>query len=324
MIKPIEPMTSPAPESTASTISSPIGLGHPIGLERERNIHDIEPYLKWAAVAYGGGFATVLVHTAILGVPVIQVIDPLNVWIGLPIAISLYFVDKWIKGVLKISAEIALSTKRLLHADDTTSVQPTGEQLYDGLISAYASVLSLGAFIPKRFTIWIAHRLYPKKMILPRLSASMLDDKTVGLIRRFLTTTNEGVTAFKRSLDLLNLCMTLPFILGVYVLVIYPLIPQPWGGGRPMDAEFIVETNKMPPELPQLATLFDAPTEQSEKPATGRATVGQDPSRSEQRARSTATLRLRFQSEHAYLVQRKNGPVLSISKEVVSAVLFHR
>jgi hypothetical protein len=116
----------------------------------------------------------------------------------------------------------------------------------------------------------------------------------------------------------------LPLILGLYILVVYPIIPQPWGGGKPMDAVLIVEADKLPAELPQLGTLFDAPIEQAEIPRAGRLTAGLAPSRSEQSARATATLRLRFQSEHAYLVQRKNGPVVSISKEVVSAVLFQR
>jgi hypothetical protein len=245
-----------------------------------------------------------------LGVPVIQVLDPLNVWIGFPIALSLYFVDKWIKGILKISAEIAISAKRVLHEDGPIGAQPTVEQLYVELISAYASVISLTAFVPEGLTIWLARRVFPKKVILQRLSGSSLDTKAVDMMRRVVMMTSGGATTIRRSIDLLSMCTALPFLLGLYVFGVYPLIPQPWGGGKPMEAQLIVETDKLPPELTQLTTLFDASTKQSNVPAT------------EQKARSTAVLRLRFQSEHAYLVQLQNGPVVSISKEAVSAVLF--
>lgn len=62
------------------------------------NWHDIEPILKWAAVAYGFGFLTVMWHTHRLGVPVLQLIEPVNVWIGAPLAIVVFFLEKLVKG----------------------------------------------------------------------------------------------------------------------------------------------------------------------------------------------------------------------------------
>jgi len=56
--------------------------------------HTIEPILKWGAVAYGFGFLTVMVHTYLLGVPVLQLIEPVNVWIGAPLAGVVFFLDK--------------------------------------------------------------------------------------------------------------------------------------------------------------------------------------------------------------------------------------
>jgi hypothetical protein len=43
---------------------------------------DIEPFLKWAAVAYALGFGTIMYHTWSLGIPVVQLIDPINIWVG--------------------------------------------------------------------------------------------------------------------------------------------------------------------------------------------------------------------------------------------------
>lgn len=52
---------------------------------------NIEPFLKWGAVAYGLGFVTVMFHTRKIGIPVIQLVEPVNIWIGLPLAVVLFF-----------------------------------------------------------------------------------------------------------------------------------------------------------------------------------------------------------------------------------------
>ncbi|HYK61081.1 MAG TPA: hypothetical protein VEV85_16735 [Bryobacteraceae bacterium] len=45
-------------------------------------------------MAYGFGFLTVMVHTYPLGVPALQLIEPVNVWIGAPLAGVVFFLDK--------------------------------------------------------------------------------------------------------------------------------------------------------------------------------------------------------------------------------------
>jgi len=56
------------------------------GANPKANWRDIEWILKWAADAYGFGFLTVMWYTHHrLGVPVLQLIEPVNVWIGAPL-----------------------------------------------------------------------------------------------------------------------------------------------------------------------------------------------------------------------------------------------
>jgi hypothetical protein len=76
------------------------------------NWHDIEPILKWLAVAYGFGFLIVLLHTYRLGIPMLQLIEPANVWIGLPLAILAYFVDKIYQGTRRSVADFKASIRQ--------------------------------------------------------------------------------------------------------------------------------------------------------------------------------------------------------------------
>jgi len=41
-----------------------------------------DQYLKLAAIPYAFGFFTVMLHTARYGFPVVQILQPLNFWIG--------------------------------------------------------------------------------------------------------------------------------------------------------------------------------------------------------------------------------------------------
>ncbi len=55
----------------------------------------VEIFLAWGSVAYAAGFVTVLAHTARLGIPIIEILKPLYIWIGLPLAIVLFSI-KWL------------------------------------------------------------------------------------------------------------------------------------------------------------------------------------------------------------------------------------
>ncbi len=45
---------------------------------------NIEALLKWGAVAYGLGFLTISVHTARLGIPLFQALEPRDILVGVP------------------------------------------------------------------------------------------------------------------------------------------------------------------------------------------------------------------------------------------------
>ena len=75
-----------AKEVQAIVPTQPVGAIHVAGPEETYGTgakwHNIEPALKWVAVAYAFGFVTVMLYTYRLGIPVLQLIEPVNVWIG--------------------------------------------------------------------------------------------------------------------------------------------------------------------------------------------------------------------------------------------------
>jgi surface polysaccharide O-acyltransferase-like enzyme len=53
-----------------------------------RDLQDlVETVLKWGALAYAFGFFIVWLHTSGLGIPTIQLADPVYVLIGFPMAV---------------------------------------------------------------------------------------------------------------------------------------------------------------------------------------------------------------------------------------------
>ncbi|HYL87063.1 MAG TPA: hypothetical protein VE263_22765 [Candidatus Angelobacter sp.] len=97
---------------------------------------DIEPILKWGAVSYACGFLIVMIHTARLGIPALQLIEPINIWIGLPIAIVLFFFDKLID---QWKRALAALDHELTEADalaDKIGEEKDPTQAYDLIVNA--------------------------------------------------------------------------------------------------------------------------------------------------------------------------------------------
>src|SRR5262249_22087715 len=51
----------------------------------------VEQVVTWASVSYAAGFFVVLLHTWRLGLPVLDLVQAVYVWIGLPLAAFAYF-----------------------------------------------------------------------------------------------------------------------------------------------------------------------------------------------------------------------------------------
>jgi hypothetical protein len=51
----------------------------------------LQSILAWGSVTYALGFVTVMAHTARLGIPIIQLLEPVYVLVGAPLAVVAFF-----------------------------------------------------------------------------------------------------------------------------------------------------------------------------------------------------------------------------------------
>src|SRR5687768_7852624 len=88
----------------------------------------VERALAYAALSYGFGFVVVMLHTARLGFPVIGLLEPIYVLIGLPLAAVAFFGNQLNTFIRQRAAEARDSLKVFAHSfgnDSKPVAQPT-------------------------------------------------------------------------------------------------------------------------------------------------------------------------------------------------------
>jgi hypothetical protein len=70
------------------------------------NNSSIDSVLAWGSVAYALGFVTVMVHTHDYGFPTLQLLDPIYIWIGWPLAAVAFFFYSTSSYFKRVSMEI--------------------------------------------------------------------------------------------------------------------------------------------------------------------------------------------------------------------------
>ena len=266
---------------------------------------DIEPVLKWGAVAYAFGFFTVMIHTRKLGLPVLELTEPINIWIGLPLAIVAFFLDKIWNVIKKSQERLREDLETALQQRDSMKNWSTPQQLYDSVIEVLDQTRILfrpgSHWLPKK----AFRRILEKRFLrAPDGGAAMLriwgrmlfSLRTVSAVRAFNTVTSYVVA-------ILVACV-------VYVSAIYPVIPQSMGGGKPTTVRLIVNTEKIPRGAEVIRAMF--PTE-----ATTRQQATNEPKASE-----TVAVILHYQTDHAYYVSLRSGPIISLDHDAVDGIIF--
>ena len=194
-----------------------------------------EQYLKLAAVPYAFGFLTVMFHTARYGFPVIQLIQPLNFWVGsIP---TLVLAVIW-KGV-----QITARTPWNRHMNK--AIKRFGFPIVKIVsLSVIIASFGLGLLMVYMPTFYGRYFLFP-------------DVWSVGgqiLVLFSLLCSTAVISAFddKKRLNYTDIavCAWLAFlILAIYVTGIYPRLPQRYGFGEPSNVKMVLDPKMAPPEL---------------------------------------------------------------------------
>jgi hypothetical protein len=292
--------------------------------------HDIEPILKWTAVAYALGFLTVMVHTYRLGVPVLQVMDPLNVWIGAPLAVVFYFLDRFAMALKRAVRDMALHVKTTL-LEITKIGNPSPDELcnmYGQVVDAVAEAVSVAIvpFLPLRTlqqwlqktmarVMWWRIRKFDPAMI-QAAEQKIPQEQRRDLIlymRRGLVVLR-GLAGVYLALNSIFIILLIPVICWTYITAAYPLIPQTLGGGRPTPVALIISEEKIP-KTPDFKGWL-AGTGESQ-PSGAPRTIGNPAG-----GTKVIAVTLYLRTEHEIYVRKESGPLVAFSEHTIDGMVF--
>jgi hypothetical protein len=290
--------------------------------DKKSRIRDIEPLLKWAAVAYGGGFLTVMLHTYRLGIPVVELIEPIYIWVGTPLAVAAYFIGQLIalfKRTLEKLPQELNEAKRDRDKLFASKIPEDAARALSALIGISLRVFgSAVPLVPLEDVLRETLAPLLKRLVEKKLESGDDRDTLSYIIKLasviyFLTAI---AAAFNRFFLRLVMLALVPATLCLYVLFAYPAIPQSLGGGKPSQVRLIVDTKKIPTDDTDLRNLFPQSPIENE-PANSRKAELSGPE-----SHTTCILALHYQNEHTYYVERTPGPIVAIDHDAVEGVIY--
>ncbi len=210
------------PQASAPSDSQPAAADEPISLQGL-----FGKFLALAGLAYGVGFTVVLTRTATLNAPVIELFQAQTILAGIPIWF-LICVGVWLWPEF---------TRRILSGRSALS-----DSVKKGLIT---TAISVGFLIP--CALWIGGktpaRHLPVGLVLFALSG-LAFALTISFVVQAQTMqwTDPGVRPLFQLICFW--CGFVFFVMG-YALVLYPRIPQSFGGGRPVHVRLLVKDQEI-------------------------------------------------------------------------------
>jgi hypothetical protein len=259
-----------------------------------------EAIVAWAAIAYAGGFITIMLHTYRIGIPVVQQFEAINVWVGAPLAIVAYLSKSLMALVKRRHANFVEVFKNIKeHVNKLKSLSDL--EVFDEYIAAFASLFPF-----RRLTMFLyrdafrrqLEKMHEKK---PEGKIGARAMKLVTIIVAF----SHGYAAVWRYGGFLVSIALVPTAIFYYVWHAYPKVPQEFGGGRPTIVQLVLSGEAVPENAHNLAGLF-APNQTN----TSRLTVPLD---------------LLLVSEGFWYLRHTNSAVIAFSADkIASAVWPHK
>ena len=251
---------------------------------------DVKSFVAWGSIAYAFGFVTVMLHTARLGFPVLELLSAIYILVGAPLAGVAFF-------LLWISQSFSSRASRI-----TNEVKESWEGLKQGvppedfdLISSFLGIFTAISPILRPFRRRIESLL--KKAMSSDLNVSK--HATAVLIR--FASLLRGIQAINAALNLVAGGLLLLLAIGLYVWQLYPHIPQSYGGGAPTEVRLLVNIARVPRDV------LGLPAGEDGAPATAM----------------TGRMSLLYSTTDNYYVEDSNGRRMSLSREAVEGVIWN-
>ena len=265
-------------------------------------LDDLQAIVAWGSISYALGFVTVMLHTARLGFPVLELLQSVYIWIGAPLTFIAFFSLRifrfFKKRAKKLSDEIRGSWQQLradVAPDDIDVVSS-----FIGTVVVWVPILNL---MPQT-SIKILR--IPFDRLLSRAKETTPADKQSEIlwINR-LASCMRGIRAFFEFIRLFNFIFLIIVAIYLYVWHVYPIIPQSYGGGASSKVKLLVNIEMISKNFPGI-TLPSCSSEERKK----------------QKAFLTDELDLLYKSKDAYYLKGKKGIQMSLAKNVVEGIIW--
>jgi len=273
-------------------------------------IDTLEALLKLGALAYGLGFLTVMLNTAKLGIPSLELLEPVQVWVGIPLALVYWLVLAAYRYFRRHAADLSHDLPLVKSQfDEIQSLAERGDDINELLRKA-----ELVAFrLPYVGLAWVATlRSFLLKMWSLESTKSLEHPALRKLVQNVLAPTIGTVLFLQRVFTFLSKIVSVILILGLatyyYIAIFYPKMPAKWGGGAPMHVTMVLTEEGMPKGDTELSGLFPQSIPEGRDSST--------------KARRTKPLDLLYATQDAYYIKLDSGKIARISAHAVSAVIF--
>lgn len=277
----------------------------------------IENFLAWGSIAYLMGFFTVLVHTASLGIPIIEIIKPIYIWIGLPLAIVVFSL-RWLWELLKtrlnkIKNELD-STKEEIISLEKNYPNLSANDLAIAFSELSSSVISIIPF-PFHFAIILLSKWQQKNV--PHIIEKALRDSKDEVEKQKYIKTNfkflkRSVFVYRiigeiiRAIRFFAYLSLIPLACYFYIFYVYPKIPQSYGGGRPISVVMMIDTENLPQDSSALQDIFPKSSNYSES-----------------KTNETVKIKILYSTSEQYYITSGSGIIMSLDKSLVKGIVWN-
>jgi protein-S-isoprenylcysteine O-methyltransferase Ste14 len=202
--------------------------------------------LGWASISYAFGFFTVLVHTAKLDLPVIDMIEPIYVWVGLPIAAVTFF-WRQIFGLVRIEFSEIKSDIEANITRRSVDLTPPEVQAVSLILAMIKATPTVGTLFAKLAQPFVERVISKEAQDLKSKSPDQYDRYKRNIHRMRFVSSVFALLGRVYRLAYYGATIGLAFFL--YVWAVYPAVPLSLGGGKPAEAQLVIEREAVPPAL---------------------------------------------------------------------------
>lgn len=261
----------------------------------------VESLLTLASLTYGLGFLTVYIHTGQLGLPVLTLLEPVYVLVGLPLTATGLLVQRiwrWLRQELRGNINRVRLAMQLYRNPQV----PENQDVYTDFWNLYTAVMGVVTFILPAPTEWLI-RLIIKPYEQQARQLMLQDAKARELAGQLLQRFNALAAGVRHGARLLGISMLVVALVGTvaaYIFCLYPRIPQNWGGGQVRQVQLLMASDKIPP-------MLASPLKGNRDSAPGSQLV---------------PVKLLYSTGEFYFVEANNGARVALAKELVNGVVW--